>query len=67
MPPQARQAQSRTALTHATLIRATVCAGATGLIVSRAFTHSIVVELATCLVVGIVLGALLRAYAKTRA
>jgi membrane-bound metal-dependent hydrolase YbcI (DUF457 family) len=47
-------------------MRVTLCTTAVGIIGARAFTHSIIVALATCLVLGLIAGALLRLYAGTR-
>ncbi len=47
-------------------MRVTLSASAIGIIAARAFTHSILVTLVACLIVGLIIGALLRMYTGPR-
>jgi hypothetical protein len=51
-------------LTSGTMARITLCATALGIIAARAVTHSVFALFATCLVVGVLVGGLLRIYSR---
>jgi hypothetical protein len=49
-----------------TLVRATLCIVSLGIIVTRPFTHDILITLTTCVVLGALVGVLLRLYIDLR-
>jgi hypothetical protein len=49
-----------------TLVRAALCIVSLGIIVTRPFTHDILVTVTTCVVLGVLVGVLLRLYIEMR-